>query len=68
MGVALHTFNPSVGRQRQTNLCLRGQSGLENQFQDSQRDYRETLSLIPHLTRQNKQTNPTITVYFYFVK
>lgn len=45
--MALHTFNPSTGRQRQTNLCLRGQSGLENQFQDNQRDYRETLSLIP---------------------
>jgi hypothetical protein len=38
-----HAFNPSTGRQRQADFWVRGQPGLQSEFQDSQ-SYRETLS------------------------
>ena len=40
LGMVVHTFNPSRGRQISE---FRGQPGLQSEFQDSQ-GYRETLS------------------------
>jgi hypothetical protein len=31
-----HTFNSSNGRQRQADIWVRGQPGLQSEFQDSQ--------------------------------
>jgi hypothetical protein len=35
-GVVAHAFNPSNRRQRQVDFWVRGQSGLQSEFQDSQ--------------------------------
>jgi hypothetical protein len=50
-GVVAHTFNPSIERQRQADFRVRGQPGLQSEFQDSQ-DYTEK----PCLEKQNKKT------------
>ena len=34
--VVAHAFNPSTGRQRQADFWVRGQPGLQSEFQDSQ--------------------------------
>ena len=39
-GVVAHAFNPSTQRQRQADFWVRGQPGLQSEFQDSQ-DYTE---------------------------
>ena len=46
---------PAFGRQRQASFCVRGQTGLQSEFQDSQ-DYTEK----PCLKRTSKQTNKTL--------
>jgi hypothetical protein len=40
LGVVAHAFNPALGRQRQVDFWVRGQPGLQSEFQDSQ-DYTE---------------------------
>jgi hypothetical protein len=45
---------PALGRQRQVDFWVRGQPGLQSEFQDSQ-GYRETLSQGKQKTK--KQTN-----------
>jgi hypothetical protein len=50
---------PALGRQRQANFWVRGQPGLQSEFQDSQ-DYTEKPCLEKQTktkTNQNKQTN-----------
>jgi hypothetical protein len=49
---------PALGRQRQTDLWVRGQPGLQSEFQDSQ-GYTEKpcLEKQTNKTKQNKQTN-----------
>jgi hypothetical protein len=47
------TFN-SIGRQRQAGFWVRGQPGLQSEFQDSQ-GYTEK----PCLKKQNKKQNKT---------
>ena len=49
LGMMAHAFNPSTWRQRQVDLCVQRQTGLQSEFQDSQ-DYKEKPCL-------NKQTN-----------
>ena len=49
-----HTCNQHSGRQRQVDLRVQGQSGLQNEFQNSQ-GYTETLS------RKNQKQNKTKT-------
>jgi hypothetical protein len=34
--VVVHTFNPALGRQKQMDFWIRGQPGLQSEFQDSQ--------------------------------
>jgi hypothetical protein len=34
--VVVHTFNPSLGRQRQVDFGVQGQPGLQSEFQHSQ--------------------------------
>jgi hypothetical protein len=36
--VLAHTFNPGLGRQRQVDLLVKGQSGLQSEFLDNQRN------------------------------
>jgi hypothetical protein len=43
---------PALGRQRQADFWVRGQTGLQSEFQDSQ-GYTEK----PFLENKNKQTN-----------
>jgi hypothetical protein len=45
---------PALGRQRQADFWVRGQPGLQSEFQDSQ-GYTEKLCL--EKTKTNKQTN-----------
>jgi hypothetical protein len=42
---------PALGRQRQADFCIRGQPGLQSEFQDSQ-DYTEK----PCLEKQKNKT------------
>jgi hypothetical protein len=35
-GIVAHAFNPSTRRQRQVDYWVRGQPGLQSEFQDSQ--------------------------------
>jgi hypothetical protein len=49
---------PALGRQKQADFCVRGQPGLQSEFQDSQ-GYTEK----PCLEKQtNKQTNKQTTL------
>jgi hypothetical protein len=48
--VAAHAFNPTLRRQKQADLWVRGQPGLQSEFQDSQ-GYKER----PHLKNKTKQ-------------
>jgi hypothetical protein len=50
LGMVAHAFNPKLGRQRQANFWVRGQPGLQSEFQDSQ-DYTEK----PCLDKKQKQ-------------
>jgi hypothetical protein len=34
--MVVHAFNPALGRQRQANFWVRGQPGLQSEFQDNQ--------------------------------
>jgi hypothetical protein len=43
---------PALGRQKQADFCVRGQPGLQSEFQDSQ-GYTEK----PCLEKKQKQTN-----------
>ena len=50
---------PALGRQRQADFLVRGQPGLQSEFQDSQ-GYTEKPFLEKHTSKQtNKQTNKT---------
>jgi hypothetical protein len=53
---------PAIGRQRQVDFWVQGQSGLQGGFQDSQ-GYIEK----PCLKQTNKQTNKNITYNFIFM-
>jgi hypothetical protein len=44
---------PALGRQRQVDFCVRGQPGLQSEFQDSQ-DYTEK----PCLKKKKKKKKP----------
>jgi hypothetical protein len=46
---------PALGRQRQANFWVRGQPGLQSEFQDSQ-GYTEKPSLEKNQKTKNKQT------------
>jgi hypothetical protein len=35
-GMVTHAFNPALKRQRQADFWVRGQPGLQSEFQDSQ--------------------------------
>jgi hypothetical protein len=61
---------PALGRQRQADIWVRGQSGLQSEFQDSQ-SYTKKLCLEKPKTKQNKtkqnktkQTNKQKRVFF----
>lgn len=41
MGLVEHTLNPSIWGQRQEDLCVQDQPGLQSQFQSSQSCYTE---------------------------
>jgi hypothetical protein len=47
-------LNPALGRQRQTDFWVRGQPGLQSEFQDSQ-DYTEKPCLKNQPTNQPKK-------------
>jgi hypothetical protein len=46
---------PALGRQRWVDFCIRGQPGLQSEFQDSQ-GYTEKPYLKKQKQKQNKQT------------
>jgi hypothetical protein len=56
--MVVHTFNPSTWEQRQADFSVRGQPGLQSEFQDSQ-GYTEKpcLENKNKNKNQNKQTN-----------
>jgi hypothetical protein len=47
---------PALGRQRQVNFWVRGQPGLQSEFQDS-KDYTEKPCLEKQQQQKTKQTN-----------
>jgi hypothetical protein len=51
------TLIPALGRQRQVDFWVRGQPGLQSEFQDSRGLHRETLSRKQNKTKQNKTKN-----------
>lgn len=62
MGVALHTFNPSTGEaEADQSLPVRPVWSREQIPGQPERLQRNPVS--DHLTRQNKQTNPTISLF-----
>jgi hypothetical protein len=52
--VVAQAFNPSTREQRQADFCVRGQPGLQSEFQDNL-GYTEKLCF--EKTKPNKQTN-----------
>ena len=46
---------PALGRQRQVDFCVRGQPGLQSEFQDSQ-DYTEKPCLKKKKKKKKKKT------------
>jgi hypothetical protein len=57
--MVVHAFNPNTWRQRQVDFWVRGQHGLQSDFQDSQ-CYTGTPSW--KTNKQNKQTKQKPTV------
>jgi hypothetical protein len=56
---------PALGRQRQEDFGVRGQPGLQSEFQDSQ-GYTEKTCL-GKKTKQNKTKHPDSTIFFVSV-
>jgi hypothetical protein len=59
-GVVAHALIPALGRQRQADFWVRGQPGLQSEFQDSQ-GYTEKPCL-EKPKRKNKQTKIPISL------
>jgi hypothetical protein len=53
----VHALIPALGRQRQADFWIRGQPGLQSEFQDSQGYTKK-----PCLEKQNKQTNKNASI------
>jgi hypothetical protein len=51
-----HALNSALGKQRQVDLCVRGQPGLQSEFQDSQ-GYTEKPCLKKQKNKTKQKTN-----------
>jgi hypothetical protein len=54
--MVVHACNPNTQRQRQADFWVRGQSGLQSEFQENQ-GFREKPCLENEKWKTNKQTN-----------